>query len=233
MRTIPCVAPRRLLAVVACGVGLAGAAGLACLGPVRPAAAEEKKIAEPEDVTLQTGDGIELAATYYPGNKGKQTIPIVLLHGWKQKRTEFKELAPALQKLGYAVVVPDLRGHGGSTRIKRARKEDSIDVAKMTSPAQFGRQAGLMVTEDLVAVKDFLWDKNNAGELNIDKLCIIGAEMGASVALNFAAYDAAGYDKGTVFYGPLKLARFVKVLVLISPKWAFPGLPCARPPAAR
>ena len=93
MRTIPCVAPRRLLAVVACGVGLAGAAGLACLGPVRPAAAEEKKIAEPEDVTLQTGDGIELAATYYPGNKGKQTIPIVLLHGWKQKRTEFKELA--------------------------------------------------------------------------------------------------------------------------------------------
>ena len=41
-----------------------------------------------------------------------------------------------------------------------------------------------MVTQDMVAVKDFLWDKNNAGELNIDKLCIIGAEIGASVALN-------------------------------------------------
>ena len=49
--------------------------------------------------------------------------------------------------------------------------------------------------------------------------------MGASVALTFAAYDATGYESGTVYYGPLKLARFVKVLVLLSPKWGFPGLP--------
>jgi pimeloyl-ACP methyl ester carboxylesterase len=204
---------------VVCGVGLAW------LGAVKPAAAEDKKPAEPEETTLLTGDNLELAMTYYPGGKGKQTIPIVLLHGWKQSRNEFKGLAPALQKLGYAVVVPDLRGHGGSTRIKGARKEDSIDVAKMTTPAQFSRQSALMVTQDMVAVKDFLWDRNNAGELNIDKLCVVGAEMGASVALDFAAYDAVGYGKGTVFYGPLKLARFVKALVLISPKWSFPGLP--------
>ena len=190
------------------------------------AAGEDRKAGEPEDITLQTADGIELAVTYYPGSKGKETIPIVLLHGWKQKGSEFKDFATALQRLGYAVVVPDLRGHGGSTRIKGARKEDSIDVAKLTTPAQFSRQTGLMVTEDMVAVKDFLWARNNAGELNIDKLTLIGAEIeGASAALGFAAYDAVGYGQGMVFYGPLKLARFVKVLVLISPKWAFPGLP--------
>ena len=32
-----------------------------------------------------------------------------------------------------------------------------------------------MVTQDMRAVKDFLWQKNNAGELNIDKLCVVGA----------------------------------------------------------
>jgi len=68
-------------------------------------------------------------------------------------------------------------------------------------------------------------EKNNAGELNIDKLCVVGAEMGASVALNFAEYDAVGYDNKVPSYGPLKLGRFVKLLVLVSPKWSFTGLP--------
>ena len=74
---------------------------------------------------LRTGDGLELALTYYPGTKGKQTIPVVLLHGWKQSRNDYKDLAPALQKLGYAVIVPDLRGHGESTRLKGARRDEN------------------------------------------------------------------------------------------------------------
>ncbi len=93
-----------------------------------------------------------------------------------------------------------------------------------------------MVREDMKAVKDFLWERNNAGQLNLDKLCIVGAEMGASVALNFAAYDAVGYGSGAVYYGPLKLGRFVKALVLISPRWSSPGLPltqAARNPAVQ
>jgi dienelactone hydrolase len=181
---------------------------------------KSEELPKPEDLVTRTGDGLQLALTYYPGTKGKQTIPIVLLHGWKQNRTEYKDLAPALQALGYAVVAPDLRGHGESTHVKGARKEDVLDAAKM-APNQFG----LMVTEDMKAVKDFLWEKNNAGELNIDKLCIVGADMGASVALDFAAYDAVGYDNGEVYYGPLKLGRFVKALVLLSPRWSLPGLP--------
>jgi pimeloyl-ACP methyl ester carboxylesterase len=176
-----------------------------------------------ENLVLRTGDGLLLAVTYYPGDKGKQTIPIVLLHGLSQSRGEYKDLAPALQRLGYAVVAPDLRGHGESTHKRGASKDDKLDAAKM-APAQFG----LMVREDMRAVKDFLWERNNAGQLNIDKLCVVGADMGASVALDFAAYDAVGYQNGTVYYGPLKLGRFVKALVLISPKWSSPGLPLAQ-----
>ncbi len=134
-----------------------------------------------------------MRVTYYPGLKGRETVPIVLLHGWKQSRSEYKALALALQKLGYAAIVPDLRGHGESTRVKGGRKDEPLDAAKMP-PSQFG----LMVTQDMMAVKKFLWRTNNAGELNIDKLCVVGAEMGASVALNFAKADAMDQDNNEV-----------------------------------
>ena len=53
-----------------------------------------------------------------------------------------------------------------------------------------------MVTQDLRAVKEFLWKKNNEKALNIDKLVVIGVEEGAALALSYAAYDAVGYEQG-------------------------------------
>jgi pimeloyl-ACP methyl ester carboxylesterase len=179
------------------------------------------ELPKPEDITLTTDDGLRLAITYYPGTKGKQSIPVILLHEWKHNRTDYtKGLAPYLQANGFAVVAPDLRGHGESTRMTNQRGKDEILNPSSFTTAQFS----LMVTQDLKAVKEFLWARNNAGELNLDKLCVIGSEMGASIALNFALYDAEGYDQDTVTYGPLKLGRFIKALVLISPEISFKGI---------
>jgi pimeloyl-ACP methyl ester carboxylesterase len=181
-----------------------------------------------EDLVRNTRDGLQLTLTYYRGatgdeleeGKGKKTIPIVLLHGLKQNRNDYKDLARALQKSGYAVIVPDLRGHGESTRRKGHSRDDTLDVAKMT-PNQFG----LMVTHDMRAVKDVLWQKNNVGELNIDKLCVVGAGMGASVALNFAMVDTVEQERNPVPRPDYKVGSFVKALVLISPEMSFRGLP--------
>jgi pimeloyl-ACP methyl ester carboxylesterase len=203
----------------------------AALGQEKKPAAKADKGAPPkleEDLVLQTHDRLNLALTYYAGasiedlqqGKGKKTIPIVLLHGLKQSRNDYKDLAHALQKAGYAVIVPDLRGHGESTRRRGASRDETLDAAKM-APNQFG----LMVTQDMKAVKDFLWEKNNAGELNIDKLCVVGAEMGASVALNFAMFDAVEQERNQVLRPDYKLGCFVKALVLISPDFRTSGLP--------
>ncbi len=188
------------------------------------AASEESKRKEPpkpQELVLPTADGLELAATYYPGTNGRQTVPIVLLHMWKQNRSDYRDLAVALQAMGHAVLVPDLRGHGQSTRFS-GRKDETLRATTL-SPGQFAA----MATQDMLAVKRFLFDRNNAGELNIDKLCIVGAEMGAGVALNFAALDAVQQENNRVFGadGQYKLGRFVKALVLLSPKTTFPGLP--------
>jgi pimeloyl-ACP methyl ester carboxylesterase len=181
-----------------------------------------KSVAGPppvQELELLTNDGLRLALSYYPGTKGKESIPIVLLHMWKKSRADYKPLALYLQSLGHAVIAPDLRGHGQSVRFKGSRKDDDLKAANLPLP-QFAK----MVTEDTKAVKDFLWERNNAEELNLDKLCVVGAEMGASVALDWAAYDAVGYDNNMVTYGPLRLGAFVKALVLISPEWAFKSL---------
>ena len=186
-----------------------------------PAKAPEAELLRPEDVALQTADNVQLAATYYRGGRGKESIPVVLLHGWKHDRTDYtKYFAPYLQSKGFAVIVPDLRGHGGSKRLKTLHGKDETLDAIALAPNQFN----LMATQDLKAVKEFLWKKNNAGELNLDKLCVVGAEMGASIALEFAWYDAVGYDQGAPEYGSLKLGRFVKALVLISPETSFKGI---------
>jgi len=59
-------------------------------------------------------DGMILSATYYRGANGKDSIPIVLLHGKGGSRSDFNPIIPALLKDGMAVLVPDIRGHGKS-----------------------------------------------------------------------------------------------------------------------
>jgi pimeloyl-ACP methyl ester carboxylesterase len=191
--------------------------------PVVPGKAAEETLSKTEDITLSTGDSVQLVASYYRGSKGKESVPVILLHGYglQHNRTDYtKDLAPYLQSQGFAVVVPDFRGHGDSTRLKTVHgKDETLDASTLTT-----NQFNLMVTQDMKAIKEFLWTKNNAGELNLDKLCVIGAEMGASIALEFAYYDAVEQDSNPVLRPEYKLGRFVKALVLISPETSFKGI---------
>jgi pimeloyl-ACP methyl ester carboxylesterase len=206
---------------------------------------------EPEEKVLVTDEdpGVEIKATYYPGNKGRESIPVILLHGFNRKEgrkevnhsrkdfTQEQGLAPYLQStLGCAVIVPDLRGYGESTSYKktgdetekRDDKKRPADAAKEKKKAEelkkkFQGQVPEMVEFDLRAVKDFLWKKNNKKALNLCKLTVIGVEEGGSLALSYAAYDSIGYEQQQPQVGPLKLGRFVKTVVLISPLTKFRG----------
>jgi len=83
---------------------------------------DDKKLPHRKILNFLTDDGLRLTLTYYPGTKGKETVPIVLLHMWKQSRVDYKDLALFLQSKGHAVIVPDLRGHGQSTRSKAQKR---------------------------------------------------------------------------------------------------------------
>ncbi|GAF68686.1 unnamed protein product, partial [marine sediment metagenome] len=57
----------------------------------------KKKPPKPEEIRLPTGDGVTLTATYYPSTKGKETVPVILLHMYKHGRKDYNELASLLQ----------------------------------------------------------------------------------------------------------------------------------------
>ncbi len=192
--------------------------------PRKPAPASGgEKIPPPQEISgsqLQTRDGVSLSATFYPGTKNKDSVPVLLLHNWKSSRKEFAVLAPELQKKGCAVLVPDLRGHGASTSQivmgRGAPREEKLDAAKFRS-LDFGNIA----VHDMAALRGFLVKKNNDEELNLNKLVIVGSEMGAAVAIVWAAYDWAvpNYE-----HAGIKQGQDVKALVLVSPKWSYTGI---------
>ena len=190
-----------------------------------------KKVADPEPLGLTTKDGVNLHCMYYPGGviekitrKGKkkqsefstvpakEIVPVILVHGYGEKGNVYDALATYLQRQGHAVVVPDLRGHGRSTSWSRGGERelrfDRMRAAELASSVN-----------DIEAVKKFLLKKNNKGELNIEMLCIVGAEMGAIIALNYTALD---WNRQQL--PAFKQGRDVKALVLLSPTMSFKGM---------
>ncbi len=186
-------------------------------------ARRSEKIPEPEEIggsQLQTRDGVKLSATFYPGTKEKESVPVLLLHNWKSSRKEFATLAPELQKKGCAVLVPDLRGHGESTSQMVAGRggfrAKELDAANLRTT-----DYGKIATGDMAALRRFLVKKNNDGELNLNKLVIVGSEMGAAVGMVWAAYD---WSIPNYEHAGIKQGQDVKALVLISPRWTYAGL---------
>lgn len=181
-----------------------------------------------ESIALTTRDGVQLKITYFQSDarkgspQAKQTTPVVFLHDYKGSRAVFTPLVQKLQatskgegdKPSFAAVTVDLRAHGESTKQALNGTQIDLDPAKLTKEDLLA-----MSSYDLDAVRSFLVDKNDAGELNLNKLAFVGSGMGASVAANWAVTDWS--------YPPLavgKQGQDVKAIVMISPRWTFSGL---------
>ncbi len=172
------------------------------------------KVPEPEDVSLSTKDGLNIKATYYPGTGKKEAVPFILVHGFEGQRGDFHGLAVYLQSLGHAAIAPDLRGHGQS-KTQRGPNNNVVTL----DPDKLTRGALEEMVWDVQACKTFLMEKNNAGELNIEQLCVVGAEFGAILATHWAALDWSQQDLPAY-----KLGKDVKALVLLSPPSSLKGV---------
>ncbi|MEV4261130.1 alpha/beta hydrolase [Kribbella sp. NPDC049584] len=102
---------------------------------------------------------------------------VVLLHGWPGDRTDYRLLAPMLAERGFDVVVPDLRGFGGS---------DAAD----TDPAQYGVAAQ---GRSVVGLMD---------ELGLERPVLAGYDVGSRIAQGIARTQSELID-GIVIAPPL------------------------------
>ena len=209
-------------------------ASAACIALLFASPYAAAQLQAPQVVSLQTKDGVQLKATYYPSfhpkgsPEAKQVTPVVFLHDYKGTRGAFASLAQRLQapaggdreSPAFAAVTVDLRAHGDSTKqVFPNGFQADLDAARLNKEGLLA-----MASLDMEAVRSFLVLRNDAGELNLNKLCLVGSGMGANVAANWALQDWAA---PALAVG--KQGQDVKALVLISPRWSYKGLTLRAP----
>lgn len=183
------------------------------------AQAQKKFVIEDRELT---GNDVRLKVTYYKSNGGADAPVVVLLHGKKGSRQQWKDLAVDLQQKGdFAVVAVDLRGHGETVMAKKS------DVLKKTD-----YQA--MVAVDMELVKDFLLDEHMKKHLNVNKFGIVACDFSASVALLYTELDwlKEPYDDSAVDSDKTPRGQDVQALVLVTPDPTTPGLAAHKAVAA-
>ena len=153
----------------------------------------------PTPQTYEARDGAALAYRAYSGDPAHV---VLALHGSGGSGTALHPLARALNEAGATVIVPDIRGHGGSGR------RGDVDYAGQVSDD----------IDDLRAVI--------AAEYPDARLTMIGFSMGGGLALREAA--RAPVDR-LILLSPY-LAHDALPMVAVNPfapdfAWAVPGVP--------
>ncbi len=171
---------------------------------------------KPRWVPMRTKDNVEIRAFYAPSPKGKEAIPVMIVHEWQGQGSPYGGLVKALNDAGCAVIVPEYRGHGASQKyVDKAGKPQEFNIATMGKA-----DAANIIRFDLEEVKQFLKKENNAGKLNLNALTLVGVREGAVFAANWAIND---WNFPSV--GKIKQGQDVKALVFVSPVKNAEGLP--------
>ncbi|TKJ36101.1 hypothetical protein CEE39_00195 [bacterium (candidate division B38) B3_B38] len=145
------------------------------------------------DVNLTTEGNLNLVGTYYAPHKGDSPA-ILLVHGMNRNRLDWEGFARLLQGNGYGVLTIDLRGHGDSMR-----QGDWLMRWVSFSDEDFRRM--LM---DVASGIQFL---KSRAELDPYMIGIVGTNLGANLALNYASQN-----------------RQIRAVVLISPGLNYRGV---------
>jgi alpha-beta hydrolase superfamily lysophospholipase len=223
-----------LLAQVATtGTGQAPPADAKPVAPpdARPAEDQRPAAAKPEELVLETSDGVKLHAWHYPATveEGRRpTATVILLHDFAGSHRSVESLAEALQAAGCDVVAPDLRGHGASVEKagedvdQRLLKKIDFELMAATRGGQIRDQSA--IRGDVEAVRNWIKRRAEAGTLDMDRLVVVGSGCGAAVAAAWTAEDANWPPSTQGAQG-----RQVRGLVLISPAWTTRGFSIGTP----
>lgn len=205
---------------LACGVGmvLAGSAAVGQTAAPRAVVSQEMVV---------TADGWTIPITYYHSPQGKESPVVVLLHQEKGQRLDWEKsgFPKTLQQAGFAVVVPDLRKHGEARHItERAAAGD-------LRPPDYKAIASVVPMGDLEAVKRFLLEEHQRGNLNIARTGLVVASDLTAPALIWVEADWAKvpYNDAPTLAASTPRGQDVKAIILLSPRERVSGLSATGP----
>jgi pimeloyl-ACP methyl ester carboxylesterase len=150
-----------------------------------------------EKITFTTEDGIVISGLYAAPSGSSKVF--ILLHGLGSGQEEWQPFVHYLVRAGYGFLSYDARGHGESVLTKDNRKitYESFGAPGPGSPWSF-------MVADLGRAVQFL---NTAKGIPTRRIGLIGASLGANVALQYAAN-----------------VKEVPAVVLLSPGLVYAGL---------
>ena len=134
----------------------------------------------PQRVTYKASDGVQIVADYYaPKAPVEYGAPaVIMLHQYPSTRSSWAPLAKLFQRAGYAVLAPDLRGHGESTEPAAMK----LVQGKESRSTKHYRAAN----NDVLAA--YAWLRGRE-EVDLSRLALVGASIGTSVAIRYASSD--------------------------------------------
>lgn len=135
---------------------------------------------EPQTVYFTSDDGVGLVADYAGPDDETPAPAVILLHMYRSDRHAWQPLMDRLHNEGFAVLAIDMRGHGDST---------APDSMRLVSRVQ-NRDETLFrsMYRDVMAAYDFLATQPH---VDLSRLAVVGASVGCSVAIDYAARDAS------------------------------------------
>lgn len=134
------------------------------------AAAPARAAGAPQNVSLRTEDGITLLGSLYlPSRPGPA---VILLHMQTRSREDWQALAGRLADAGFAALAIDFRGHGASDPAPPG--SDPQDLSRLTL--------------DVKAARTYLASRSDVAQ---GRIGLVGASIGANVAILFAAAEPA------------------------------------------
>ncbi|MBP5622098.1 MAG: dienelactone hydrolase family protein, partial [Thermoguttaceae bacterium] len=154
-------------------------------------------------------DGVRLSGVYFKGKGDQDTPVVVLLHDLKGKSDSYMPMAQQLAQQGFGVLIPNLRGEGGSGALQMGPGNNNPPNDRPQAQKQISsRDINAMINIDREVWFTFLAYLNNLQYCNVKKTVIVGSGFGAALASSWAKSD--WNSKGTV-------AQNVVGLVLLSP----------------
>jgi len=158
---------RRNLSGLICAIAAIASSSLAAAGETTSKRAE-----------CQTADGVSIVGDFYPAAGADRAPLAILLHMYRHDRTSWLPLIAPLHEAGFAVLAIDLRGHG-----------ESIEPASMKLAERVKqRDPGLFNAMHLDVEAATAWARKQPG-VHPEKLVLVGASVGCSIALDVAARD--------------------------------------------